>query len=233
MRRAASFLIPFTLYYALCVGVMWFLLIKVPAIRDFFPIGGLGELAGRVDSFETVYSSMEQIVYAPNSPLRLAFASLGAAALIIPVSWIYFITSRTKEVSQSIIRAGDHRHADRRHRHLDDRNEQPPPGFQPGRDRRSRALSFYARSTLARNVHFCSNQYWPGSRHRGTGCCRGNFRGICILNINDLAARIRKVQVRRFSGDVDATRSNRGRLLAGRRKSIRRHDTASVFVSCY
>ncbi len=106
MRRAASFLIPLTLitlYYALCVGVMWLLLIKVPAIRDYFPIGGLGELAGRVDSFETIYSSVEQIVYAPSSPLRLAFASLGAAALIIPVSWIYFITSRTKEVSQSFV----------------------------------------------------------------------------------------------------------------------------------
>ena len=106
MRRAANFLIPvtmITLYYALCVGVMWLLLIKIPAIRGFFPIGGLGELAGREDSFETIYSSAEEIVFAPSSPLRLAFASLGAAILIIPVSWIYFITSRTKEVSQSFV----------------------------------------------------------------------------------------------------------------------------------
>ena len=92
-----------TAYYALCVGVMWFLLIKVPAIREFFPIGGLGELAGQSRDFETVYSSAEQMVFAPSSPIRLIFASIGAAILIIPVSWIYFITSRTKEVNQSFV----------------------------------------------------------------------------------------------------------------------------------
>jgi len=107
MRRAANFLIPITLitlYYVMCVGVMWLLLIKIPAIRDFFPVGGLGELVSRNDdSFETIYSSVEEMVFAPSSALRLAFASIGAATLIIPVSWIYFITSRTKEVSQSFV----------------------------------------------------------------------------------------------------------------------------------
>ena len=107
MRRAANFLIPITcitFYYVLCVGAMWLLLVKIPAIQDFFPIGGLGDLAGRnIDSFEPIYSSAEETVFAPSSPLRLAFASIGAAILIIPVSWIYFITSRTKEVNQSFV----------------------------------------------------------------------------------------------------------------------------------
>ncbi len=107
MRRAANILIPVTLitiYYALCIGVMWLLLVKVPAIRDFFPIGGLGDLARRdVDSFEPIYSTVEETVFAPSSPLRLAFASTGAAMMIIPVSWIYFITSRTKDVDQSFV----------------------------------------------------------------------------------------------------------------------------------
>jgi hypothetical protein len=106
MRRAANFLIPMTLitlYYALCVGVMWLLLVKVPSIQAFFPIGGLGDLAGRELAFEPIYSSAEEIVFAPSSPLRLAFASIGAGLLIIPVSWIYFITSRTKEVNQSFV----------------------------------------------------------------------------------------------------------------------------------
>ena len=107
MRRAANILIPVTLitiYYALCIGVMWLLLVKVPAIRDFFPIGGLGDLASRdVNSFEAIYSTVEETVFAPSSPLRLAFASTGAAMMIIPVSWIYFITSRTKDVDQSFV----------------------------------------------------------------------------------------------------------------------------------
>lgn len=40
MRSAASFLIPFTLitlYYALCVGVMWLLLIESAGDQGLFP----------------------------------------------------------------------------------------------------------------------------------------------------------------------------------------------------
>ena len=51
--------------------------------------------------FEPIYSSVEATVLDPNGPLRLVFACVGAAVLIIPVSWVYFITSRTKEVDQS------------------------------------------------------------------------------------------------------------------------------------
>jgi len=107
MRKAASILIPVTLitfYYAFWVGLMVFLLDRVPFIAEFFPIGGLGDLAGRdVDSFEPIYSSAEETVWAPYGPLKLACASLGAAILIVPVTWAYFITSRTKEVDQSFV----------------------------------------------------------------------------------------------------------------------------------
>ena len=107
MRRAASFLIPVTLitiYYAFWAGLLAFLLSRFPAIREFFPIGGLGDLAGMsIDSFEPIYSSAERTVLSPYGPAKLAFASLGAAIFIIPVSWVYFITSRTKEVDQSFV----------------------------------------------------------------------------------------------------------------------------------
>jgi len=107
MRKAASFLIPLTLitlYYAVFVALFAIMLVKFPAVRDYFPIGGIGDLAGRnVDSFEPVYSSVEETVLAPHGAVRLAFASLGAAILIVPVSWVYFITSRTKNVDQSFV----------------------------------------------------------------------------------------------------------------------------------
>jgi hypothetical protein len=108
MRKAASFLIPMTLitlYYAFWAGVMLFLLTKFPAVVDFFPIGGIGELAagGGGESFEPVYSSAEETILAPDAAVKLAFASLGAGILIIPVSWVYFITSRSKEVDQSFV----------------------------------------------------------------------------------------------------------------------------------
>jgi len=107
MRKSANLMIPATLitfYYVFWVAFMAVLLIKIPVMRDFFPIGGIGDLAGRdTDSFEPVYSSIDDTVLTPYGPIRLAFASLGAAVLIIPVSWVYFITSRTKDVDQSFV----------------------------------------------------------------------------------------------------------------------------------
>lgn len=108
MRRAASFLIPVTLitaYYVFWAGLMAILLIRYPKITEFFPMGGLGELAaqGNTDSFEPVYSNAIETVLAPYGPVKLACASIGAGILVIPVSWVYFITSRTKEVDQSFV----------------------------------------------------------------------------------------------------------------------------------
>lgn len=106
MRKAANFLIPVTLitmYYAFWAGLMAFLLMKFPAIVDFFPIGGIGQLAEVSESFEPVYSSLEETILAPEAAVKLAFAMLGAGVLIIPVSWVYFITSRDKSIDQSFV----------------------------------------------------------------------------------------------------------------------------------
>lgn len=107
MRKVTNFLLPVTviaLYYAFWAGVTAFLLIQFPAIREFFPVGGLGELAGRTGNpFAPVYPNVEETILAPHGPLKLAFASIGAGILIVPVSWVYFITSRTKEVDQSFV----------------------------------------------------------------------------------------------------------------------------------
>ncbi|MEQ9560946.1 MAG: DUF4956 domain-containing protein [Woeseiaceae bacterium] len=107
MRKSASFLIPITLislYYAFWIGIAALLVYELPSFREFMPLGGIAELADyETDTFEPVYSSLEETVFAPNVPIRLALASFGAAILIIPVSWVYFITSRTKEVDQSFV----------------------------------------------------------------------------------------------------------------------------------
>ena len=105
MRRAANFMIPMsviTFYYVFWVGLMAYLLQRFPDMQDFFPVGGITELGGRnIDNFEPVYSSAADTVLSPTGPVQLAFASLGAAILIVPVTWVYFITSRNKEVDQS------------------------------------------------------------------------------------------------------------------------------------
>ncbi len=105
MRKSANFFIPVSLitaYYAVWIGGMTLLLIQFPVLRDLFPVGGVGDLADRnLDDFEPIYSTVEDTVLAQNGPIRLAFACMGAAALIVPVSWVYFITSRAKELDQS------------------------------------------------------------------------------------------------------------------------------------
>ncbi len=105
MRKSANFLIPASLiafYYVFWIGLIYLLLQNFPSIREFFPVGGVGTLSERdFDSFEPIYSSIEESILAPHGALRLFFASIGAAVMIVPVSWVYFITSRAKEIDQS------------------------------------------------------------------------------------------------------------------------------------
>ena len=107
MRRSGRLLIPLTLiviYYAFWVGLTWYLLSRFPGLIHYFPVGGLGELAAaNVDSFEPIYSSVDDTVLAREGPFRLLFACLGALILTVPVSWVYFITSRARNIDQSFL----------------------------------------------------------------------------------------------------------------------------------
>lgn len=106
MRKSTNFLIPtalITLYFLFWIGLTMFLLSRYPALADFFPVGGIPDVGDTSDRFEPVYSGVRDTILARGGPLRLAFASLGAGVLIVPVSWVYFITSRTKEVDQSFV----------------------------------------------------------------------------------------------------------------------------------
>ncbi|MFQ5982996.1 MAG: hypothetical protein ACE5KS_06445, partial [Woeseiaceae bacterium] len=88
MRKAANFLIPvslITLYYAFWLAVTVLIFMQFPAIREFFPIGGISELsAGGGDRFEPIYSGIKDTVFSPHGSIRLACAMVGAAVLIIP-----------------------------------------------------------------------------------------------------------------------------------------------------
>lgn len=107
MRRSASLLIPMTviiLYYAFWAGVTALLISRFPILNQILPLGGISELAASdLDGFEPVYSSIDRTVFSPNGPLRLALASVGAVILIVPVSWVYFITSRARRIDQTFL----------------------------------------------------------------------------------------------------------------------------------
>ncbi len=107
MRRSASLLIPLTLilmYYGIWAALAWYLTTRYPAIAEYLPIGGLDDLPGaNIDSFEPVYTSVERNLLSGMAPIRLFLASVGATILAIPISWVYFITSRARRIDQSFL----------------------------------------------------------------------------------------------------------------------------------
>lgn len=107
MRRSASLLIPLSLilmYYGFWFGIVIFMVSRYPALNDYLPLGGIGDLAAaNADSFEPVYTSVERTILSTTGPLRLAFASIGSLILTVPISWVYFITSRTRRIDQSFL----------------------------------------------------------------------------------------------------------------------------------
>ena len=107
MRRSASLLIPLTLivmYYAFWVALVAFLMRRFPGLESYLPLGGISDLAAsNLDSFEPVYTSVERTLLAPTSPVRLLLASAGAAVFTVPISWVYFITSRSRRIDQSFL----------------------------------------------------------------------------------------------------------------------------------
>ena len=108
MRRSASLLIPLSLilmYYGFWFGIALLLVSRYPGLAEYLPLGGIADLAAsnNAESFEPIYTSAERTVLAPTGPLRLALASIGALILTVPVSWVYFITSRTRRIDQSFL----------------------------------------------------------------------------------------------------------------------------------
>jgi len=107
MRRSASILIPLTIivmYYAFWTALVVFTLRRYPGVVEYLPLGGVDELArSDLESFEPVYTRVERELLAPTSPLRLLFASIGAGIVTVPVSWVYFITSRARRIDQSFL----------------------------------------------------------------------------------------------------------------------------------
>ncbi len=107
MRRSGGLGIPLTLivmYYGFWVGSMWYLLTRYPGLNPYFPIGGLDFLAqSDADSFEPIYSIVDETVRSPLGMVKLAVASAGAMIMTIPVTWAYFITSRVRRIDQSFV----------------------------------------------------------------------------------------------------------------------------------
>jgi hypothetical protein len=65
------------------------------------PVGGIAELMGRgADTFEQMEIASSAAFNKTTSP-SLAIAIVSATALMIPISWVYFITTRDSELNRS------------------------------------------------------------------------------------------------------------------------------------
>jgi len=107
MRKSGGLLIPLTiilLYYGAWVAIVVFLVNKFPGLAEYMPIGGIDDLASsNLDSFEPVYTSVERTILSSTGPVSLLLGCVGAMILTVPVSWVYFITSRQSRIDQSFL----------------------------------------------------------------------------------------------------------------------------------
>jgi len=110
MRRSSNLSIPMaiiTLYYVLFIGFFIWLINAYPQTRGYLPIGGIDDMMSAVDdSFEIVETfrrSATEFSIDPNGALKLFFATIGTAILMIPVSWVYILTNRASKIEQSFV----------------------------------------------------------------------------------------------------------------------------------
>ena len=107
MRRSAGLLIPITIiiaYYAFWIVATWLIIRRLPGLAEYLPVGGVTELAeADFDTFEPVYSRVQRTILAPSGPIKLLFAIIGSIIAIVPVSWVYFITSSARRLNQPFL----------------------------------------------------------------------------------------------------------------------------------
>lgn len=107
MRRSANLIIPSTvilIYYGFWLAAVVFVQKRFPELADYLPLDGISDLAGaELETFEPVYTMVERTVLSSSGPIRLFLASVGAGIVTVPITWVYFITSRARRIDQSFL----------------------------------------------------------------------------------------------------------------------------------
>ncbi len=99
-RASAPLFVITTYYLILIVGFSTFSN-YYPELRDYLPIGGISELLERGGTtFEPVEIIKTGVRKAPHVA-HLALAMIGATLLMLPISWVYFITTQRRGVDRS------------------------------------------------------------------------------------------------------------------------------------
>lgn len=104
MRRSTPILNPlftltayFVVLWLLVEGFVW----ALPTYAMYLPFGGVETLLDSADDVEVLQTMVTPLAVENLEALTLALAILGAVLIMVPVSWVYFITTRTKQIDRS------------------------------------------------------------------------------------------------------------------------------------
>ena len=104
MRRSTSIwgpLLLITLYYTLLVAAAVGVVDAFPQWSDVLPIGGIDVAQHDASSFEPVNVAVVADPSPWTATIKLALAILSTVLLMVPISWVYFVTTRDKDVDRS------------------------------------------------------------------------------------------------------------------------------------
>ena len=101
MRRSTPVMNPlFTIvgYYLLLWGVVELFIWLFPSYAFYLPFGGIENLVDSSSDEEILQTFVTPLAVENIEALTLGLAIVGAVAIMIPVSWVYFITTRSKQI---------------------------------------------------------------------------------------------------------------------------------------
>lgn len=99
--RLSAPLVVVSLYYGLAVTAFHALAYFFPGMEPYMPVGGIQALIDRgANTFQDI-EILSSEVFHKTSANSLAIAIVAATALMVPISWVYFITTRDSELNRS------------------------------------------------------------------------------------------------------------------------------------
>jgi len=104
VRRASTVwgpLLLITLFYAFAGGLAVCVVEFVPALRDYLPIGGIASMHAPDADAAALQGAAAPMPPHPVSAIKLAAAIVCVILLMVPVSWVYFVTTRDRDVDRS------------------------------------------------------------------------------------------------------------------------------------
>lgn len=104
MRKSTSIVNPLFIilaYYGALAALVLGFSAMFPEYRSLLPFGGVAELMDAPTDAEVIATFVNTPEVTHHAAATLAIAIVGALLVMAPISWVYFITTRAKQISRS------------------------------------------------------------------------------------------------------------------------------------